>query len=506
MTSLWLDGHADINRPDLPGRDTVVDVAVVGAGITGLVTAVLLARAGKRVLVVDALTPGAVTTGNTTGKVSLLQGTRLSTIESKQGREPTSQYVEGNREAQAWLRRYCDEHGVAVQHEDAFTYAQTADGERSARGELQAAQRAGLDVSWEDALDVPFPARGGVRLADQLQFDPIPFLDALISELEDRGGRLLTGRRVRTVTTANTELHLHLEQRTEADEPVIAAAQCVLATGAPILDRGGYFARLKPQRSYCTAFSLPTPPPRGMYLSTDSPSRSVRYAPSSDGERLIVGGNGHVVGRGAEADAMSDLIRWTRRYFPGAELTHSWSAQDYQSVHELPFVGPLLPRNESLFVATGFAKWGMTNGVAAALLLAKSILGGAQAPWAPAFSSWTTRERAGWAAALKVNAEVAVHLATGWVTPVARSRRPVREGAGVVAGPPWHMTASSVVDGVRRCVSPVCTHLGGIVEWNDEAKSWDCPLHGSRFAPDGTVLEGPATRDLTSGALPGTTP
>lgn len=106
MTSLWLDGHTAAERPELSGRDTVVDVAVVGAGITGLVTAVLLARAGRRVLVIEARTPGAVTTGNTTGKASLLQGTRLSTIESRQGPESTRQYVEGNREAQAWLSHF----------------------------------------------------------------------------------------------------------------------------------------------------------------------------------------------------------------------------------------------------------------------------------------------------------------------------------------------------------------------------------------------------------------
>lgn len=180
--------------------------------------------------------------------------------------------------------------------------------------------------------------------------------------------------------TSDDEQHLHLEQRTEADEPVVAAKQCVLATGAPILDRGGFFARLKPQRSYCTAFTVPTPPPRAMYLSADSPSRSVRYAPTRDGERVIVGGNGHVVGRGAEAAAVADLVAWTKLHFPGAELTHVWSAQDYEPVHELPFVGPLLPRSESLFVATGFAKWGMTNGVAAALLLAKRLLGGTTGP------------------------------------------------------------------------------------------------------------------------------
>ena len=162
----------------------------------------------------------------------------------------------------------------------------------------------------------------------------------------------------------------------------------------------------------------------------------------------------------------------------------------------LPYVGPLLPGGEHFFVATGFAKWGMTNGVAAALLLAKRILGGDLGEWAPAFDSWSPHELTGLPQALKLNLEVGWHLATGWVAPTVRRDGQPPEGDGTVSGPPWHMDACSTVDGVRRCVSPVCTHLGGVLAWNDAEKTWDCPLHGSRFAPDGTVLEGPATRNL----------
>lgn len=508
MVSLWLD---DRGTTPWAGRtsgsvDGSADVAVVGAGITGLITAVLLARAGKNVLVLEARTVGAGASGNTTAKLSLLQSTHLSKILARHGRSTARAYVEGNREGMEWVLHHCDTHGIDVQREDAYTYAQSARGVPSARAEWLACSAVGLPVTWDNRADVPFSFHGGVRLPDQAQFDPVPFLDSLVVELLDRGGRLVEGARVRKVASDGDGLRLHVntgggEQTadgTEADSEV-SARQLVLATGIPILDRGGYFARLKPSRSYCMAYQVPGPITRAMMISTDSPTRSVRYAPTDDGELLIVGGAGHPVGRKkSPSKALAELDEWTREHFPGAERTHYWSAQDYTPIDQLPYVGPILPNNEKIFVATGFNKWGMTNGPAAALALSSRILGG-RMDWAGAFASWSPHELSGVTTALTANMEVGFNLARGWVTPATRigRRDPKPDEGGVVSGPPWDLQARCVVDGVEHVVSPVCTHLGGIVNWNDADKAWECPLHASRFAPDGTLLEGPATTDLT---------
>src|SRR3954469_7197205 len=239
MTSLWLANRANQPSPPSPllETDRHADVAVVGAGITGLITAVLLARAGKSVIVLEAHSAGAGTTGNTTAKISLLQGTKLSKIVGKHGRKRAQQYVEGNREGQEWLVGHCEAHGISVQREDAFTYAQSDKGVPSAKGELEACKAAGLDVDWVDDADVPFPFHGGVRLADQAQFDPVPFLQSLVVELESHGGRLVEGARVRSVGLPGKTLRMKVN--TAADDDVtVTAQQLVLATGIPILDRG----------------------------------------------------------------------------------------------------------------------------------------------------------------------------------------------------------------------------------------------------------------------------
>ena len=198
MTSLWLDRTI----PDYPAPQdgAEYDIVVVGAGLTGLTTA-LLARAGRSVAVVEARHLGAGTTGNTTAKVSLLQGTRLSAIRRRHSDPIVRQYVEANSEGQAWLRRYCEEHSVPMQSRLAYTYAATENGIAAVQRELEAAQAAGLDVRWVTDTELPYPVRGAVELADQAQIDPLDVLTAMASDLLGRPGCVIyQGARVRSVS------------------------------------------------------------------------------------------------------------------------------------------------------------------------------------------------------------------------------------------------------------------------------------------------------------------
>ena len=480
MASLWQATSPTIGFDEAsdPGG---IEVAVVGAGITGLTTAVLLAEQGARVVVLEAREVGAAATGSTTAKLSLLQGDRLHRILRLARTDAVHAFVEGSLEGQRRLLALLEGHEGAFERRSAVSFASTADGAEGLERELEAGQRLGLHVERGGAATLPFEPAGAIRLVDQAQLHPMAALAALAARLREVGGSIVRAA-VRRARVAGREVVL------ETDAGEWRAEVVVLATGSPVPARGTA-ALLEAHRSYAAAYRTAAPLPEPMALSVDSPSRSLRTARIGGEEVLIAGGPGHAVGRHADPRRLvADLDGWVRAHWPDAERTHVWSAQDYRTPDRLPWIGARAGSRGHVLLATGFDKWGMTGGAMSAIALAGRI-GGMEPDWAR-----TLRRRGVTpAAAGKVVGAVGA-VAAAQISRLGEAVSPVTappEGEGRLGRDGVRIVAMSTVQGETRTVSAVCPHVGALVQWNAQERSWDCSAHGSRFAPDGSRLEGP---------------
>jgi Rieske Fe-S protein len=273
----------------------------------------------------------------------------------------------------------------------------------------------------------------------------------------------------------------------------------VLATHLPFPDDGGYFARVEPMRSYALALRIGGRRPLGMYISIDEPTRSVR---STTEDWVIVGGEGHKVGQDDDTtERYRALESWARERFDVERIGYRWSAQDYKTADGIPYIGRLTPTSERTFVATGYGKWGMTNGTVAAMILA-DLVQGRENPWAATFDSTRIALRQSVKQLISENADVVKRFVGDRLSSL---RSGDADGLGPGAGGivdlnGEHVAAFRDDSGILHAVSATCTHLGCQVQFNTAERTWDCPCHGSRFDIEGRVLQGPAVDDLASKA------
>jgi glycine/D-amino acid oxidase-like deaminating enzyme/nitrite reductase/ring-hydroxylating ferredoxin subunit len=494
-TSLWVDSAPETDYPVLkPGLH--VDVAVLGGGIAGLTTALLLKRDGASVAVVEAGRVGAGVTAYTTAKVSSLHGIQYQSVESSFGADGARAYAEANEAGLGQIARFIDELGIECdfRRKSAFTYTEDPDDVGRIEDEVEAASRAGLAASFTTDTDLPWPVAGAVRVDDQAEFHPRRYLLPLAEAVAGGGSHVF--ERSRAIAVAGGKEHV----RISTTRGELTADQVVVATHFPFLDRGGYFARMHPERSYGLGLYLKrgAKAPQGMYLSTESPAHTVRSHPTPRGEMVIAGGESHKTGQGGDTAArVARLERWARERFDVRSIEYRWSTQDNMPVDGVPFIGRLAPFQKRLWVATGFMKWGLTNGTAAGMILTDLIAGRVN-PWADLFDSTRFKPLASAKELVKENANVGVHFVGDHLgrpdVPSVGSLAPgeggiVRRGASKVA-------AYRDEGGTVHAVSAVCTHLGCQVKWNQAERSWDCPCHGSRFDVSGRVIQGPAVKDL----------
>jgi glycine/D-amino acid oxidase-like deaminating enzyme/nitrite reductase/ring-hydroxylating ferredoxin subunit len=490
--SLWVETTRDQVTAAAAGMPSgTYDVVVVGAGITGLSTALLMAERGARVALLEAGQVCSGVTAYTTAKVTSLHGLTYDGLVRHRGKEIAQAYADANQAAIAQVADWIDRYGIECDFSRRPAYTYTTDSSRVSEieAEVEAASALGLPVTFTNDTELPYAVEAAIRMDDQAQFHPRRYCLGLAAAFTSRGGQIFENTRVTGVSDGSPcEVHV--------GDARVSAEHVVLATHLPILDRGIFFAKTHPARSYALAVRLKGAPPQGMYLSADQPTRSVR---SAEGDALVIlGGEGHKVGQDLDTrERYAALESWAHAEWDVDDVVHRWSAQDYLSGDGLPYIGRQLPGSR-IFVGTGYGKWGMTNGTAAAGIIADRVAD-KDNPWATAFRAsrmagpFTSKDT------YKENVDaVGGHLIGDRLRtlnpPDADTLAPGEGGIVKLDGD--KVAAYRHEDGSLTAVSPVCRHVGCLVSFNTAERSWDCPCHGSRYTLDGKLIQGPAVHDL----------
>lgn len=499
--SLWSATARLPTFPKLSG-DFNTDVVVVGAGITGVTAALLLRRAGLRVVVLESGVVGGGVTGRTTAHITEVLDARYHQLAVDFGEAGARTAAESVRASIERIAGFIAEEGIACEFErlPGFLYAENDRDVTMLERELDAAQRAGLRATLTREVPLPYRVVAALRVEDQAQFHPLRYLRGLLKALVATGDvHVFERSRVHAVDDG-------APCRVATDGGTVTARAVFLATHTPIT-KLEIHTKIAPYRSYVLGLALAgAPVPPGLYWDTADPYHYVRRYVGPDGEALLVGGADHKTGQEPDTGARyRDLERWVDQHFPGAKPSYRWSAQVYEPADGLPYIGTK-PGAEHVFLATGYAGTGMTFGTLSAMIVSDQIVGRLN-PWASLYDASRKHVLASATSFLAENANVARAAVGGMLKSEARSVTQVPRGEGRIVRVGGRQLA--VFRDERDQVvalAPHCTHVGCVVGWNPAERSWDCPCHGSRFAPTGEVLEGPAPTALPRVELEDETP
>lgn len=489
--SIWKAKAEKSNFPTLR-EATETDIAIVGGGITGITTAYLLARSGKKVVLLESKQLADSTTGNSTGNLYAMVDKRLHHVQSKWDKETAGIVATSRNAAINLVEKLIQEHNIdcGFKRVPWYLFSETNSKDETIEKERSAAADYGLKAQALGELPIPIPVSSALRVENQAQFNPAAFVRGLAEKIDKQNCRIYENTPVEEIEKGD-RVKLKIPHGTVTSNKVI------MATHTP---KGvhGLQTMVAPYREYAIAARLRSGNvPDGIFWDTDAEHHhSFRsYKNGSDNYVLVVGGH-HKVGQETEHQKhYRRLEDSAKKYFDVEEVEYRWSAQHYKPSDGLPYIGESL--DDNVLLATGFSTDGLTYGVLSAMIF-DDLLNDRENPWAETYKVKRFEPVKSAKEFVKENVNVMKEYTRNLPGQGdADSFLEVKAGEGkVVDSDDGKLAVYKDEAGKVHSVSAVCTHLKCIVDWNDAEKSWDCPCHGSRFQIDGEVIEGPALTPL----------
>lgn len=472
MESLWRKNIKIPKREPLPG-DLRVEIAIIGAGLCGILTAYFLKEQGKDVTVLEADRIAGGQTGNTTAKITSQHGVLYHEMLQKIGKEQARLYAEANEKAIDEFEKIIRENNIDCHFKRVPSCLYSTRDKEKLLQEEKAAKSVGIKAHFTQETELPFRIEGAVCFENQAQFEPLLFVKKIAEKIKIYEQTKVLSVKKNTIYT---------------DKGVVNAEKIIFATHYPIVNIPGiYFARQHQERSYVLALEGEIQP-EGMYYCADEGGISLR----SDGRILLLGGGAHRTGRRGKGGSYTYLESCAKAYYPACKEIARWSAQDCMTHDKIPFIGRYSYIRKDWYVATGFNKWGMTSSMLAAMLLCDKLCQ-KKNPYEELFSPQRLHVRMAAGRFCKDIAKSTEGLIRGALhMPLVKALKLKPGQAGIVRIGGRRYACYLDKEGKLHKIKARCRHMGCELQWNTEELSWDCPCHGSRFDYDGNLLDNPA--------------
>jgi len=493
-TSVWMATEDIPSRPALT-KDITVDVCVVGAGISGLTIAYLLAEEGRSVVVLDKGPIAGGETSRTTAHLVNALDDRYFELESMHGERGVRLAAESHTAAIDRIETIVAKESIACDFErlDGYLFVSPGDSMEVVNQELEATHRAGL-VNVERIGRAPlegFDTGPCLRFPRQAQFHPLKYLNALSKAIEKKGGLIFNKTQVEEFKDGAPG---HVKT---SNGQVVTAGAIVVATNTPVNDWVTIHTKQTASRTYVIGMRVPKGAvTKALFWDTPDPYHYIRLTDAAGHDVLVVGGEDHKTGQADDTEERFERLEaWTRERFPVAgEVDFRWSGQIMDPIDGLAFIGRN-PGDDNIYVVTGNSGNGMTYAMIAGILITDLILG-RKNEWESLYDPSRITLRAA-PEFLKENLNVAAQFVDYATAGDVDRMDEIAVGTGALVREGLKkMAVYRDSHGELHKCSAICPHLGCIVDWNSTEKTWDCPCHGARFDPYGKVLNGPANTGL----------
>ncbi|MCE5222114.1 MAG: FAD-dependent oxidoreductase [Clostridium sp.] len=478
MESVW-NSEVNFRKREALSENIECDILVIGAGMAGLLTAYILTKSGKEVVVIDAKSTASGVTKNTTAKITCQHDLIYDSIIKEFGEEGARQYSKANELAIEKYKEIIDKENIDCDFERKDAYVYSLDNTESLEDEYIAVKKLGIDAELVDEVNLPFKVKGALKFKNQAQFNPLKFLRTISEKL--------------TIYENTTALDITEEiSVVTKDDIKIKANKIIVATHYPFLNTPGYyFLRMHQERSYVLALEN-AQDVNGMYICIDKNAYSFRNYKNL----LIFGGVAQRAGENEGGGAYDELRKAAKELYPNSIEKYHWSAQDCMTLDNIPYIGHYSSKTPDIYVETGFKKWGMTTSMVAAMIISDMILEKEND-----FSEIFSPGRFDMSASMKNAANDLIITAKNFIAQridiPEESLESIENGKGGIVEYKGQKTGVyKDNEGRVYTVSTKCAHLGCELHWNVDELTWDCPCHGSRYDYKGNWIESPTNKSL----------